>query len=123
MATGPDDVPLPSDVPGGPGQGLRDVPAETWMRVPPEGWERARDVWASWLGRRPRVVRLLGRMVQVGQVGSLLLVVALVAVEGPAHALVPAMSLTAGLLVLVAVARTRTVSTRSLTMLLSVSTV
>ncbi len=129
MATGPNETPTTPGVlgvpgePPGPGQGLRDVPAETWMRVPPEGWERARDVWASWLGRRPRVVRLLGRMVQVGQVGSLLLVVALVAVEGPAHALVPAMSLTAGLLVLVAVARTRTVSTRSLTMLLSVSTV
>ena len=124
MATGPDDVPLPSDVPGGPGQGLRDVPAETWMRVPPEGWERARDVWASWLGRRPRLVRLLGRVAQVGQVGSLLLLaVALVVVEGLANALVPAVSLLAGLLVLVAVARTRTVSTRSLTTLLSVSTV
>ncbi|WP_167202838.1 hypothetical protein [Actinomyces respiraculi] len=70
------------------------------------------------------MVRLLSRVAQLGQVGSLLLLaVALVVVEGLAHALVPAVSLLAGLLVLVAVARTRTVSTRSLTMLLSASTV
>ncbi|QPL05710.1 protease PrsW [Actinomyces respiraculi] len=69
------------------------------------------------------MVRLLSRVAQLGQVGSLLLAVALVVVEGLAHALVPAVSLLAGLLVLVAVARTRTVSTRSLTMLLSASTV
>ena len=130
MATGPNETlttPGVLGVPGEPpgsGQGLRDVPAETWMRVPPERWERARDVWASWLVRRPRLVRLLGRVAQVGQVGSLLLLaVALVVVEGLANALVPVVGLLAGLLVLVAVARSRTVSTRSLTTLLSVSTV
>ena len=130
MATGPNETPTTPGVPGVPGeppgfgQGLRDVPAETWMRVPPERWERARDVWASWLGRRPRLVRLLGWVAQVGQVGSLLLLaVALVVVEGLANALVPVVGLLAGLLVLVAVARSRTVSTRSLTTLLSVSTV
>ncbi len=113
--------------PGGRGaswSAAEEASAGALVRVPPEGWERARDRLSGWLGRRPRVVRVLTRVAQVSQVASVVLLgVALLVIEGLAEALVPAVSLLAGLGVLVLVARTRTVRLRSLTVLLSVSTV
>ena len=89
---------------------------------PPELWERVSAAYKRWLGRHEALARVLYRLSRISQRAALIaLVVALVVVPRLGIALVPMVFMLGCLAVLTVAARTRTVTWRSVTLMMSAS--